>query len=208
MMPALLAGHDFHGEIAKRCWGMEKDYLDRKSYYRKRAKLLMFCKLYGGGTKKVAYLMECEVNEAAKFVAKYDSELPGVQRFMKRMINRATRETKLVNPFGRTYYLKPDLAYRAVNYMIQGTCADIMKQAMINVDNLFQKSWNGCHLLLTLHDELIIEVPKELHSKRLMRDIVKAMQGDFHTKVNCPKALPVSMKMVTSRWSKTTEVNL
>ena len=208
MMTALLSGHDFHSTVSERVWKNEPDYKERKSYYRKRAKLLMFCKLYGGGTRKIAWLMECAPEEAQKFVDQYDEELPGVQRFMKRMINMATREGKVVNPFGRHYFIKPDFAYRAVNYLVQGTCADIMKSAMLNVDSLFQKKWKGCHILLTLHDELMIEVPKQLHSKSLMRDIIKAMQGDFHMKVNCPVPLPISVKIATHRWSKTTEIEL
>jgi len=208
MMDSLLAGKDFHGSIAERCWGKEPDYLNRKAYYRKRAKLLMFCKLYGGGVSKVAYLMECDKKEAQDFVDRYDKELPGVSRFMKRMINQAGREGQIVNPFGRTYFINPDFAYRAVNYIIQGTCADIMKCAMINVDKLLKTKWKESHLLLTLHDELVIEVSKKHHSKKLMRDIVKAMQGDFHHKVNCPVPLPVSMKISEHRWSETVEIDL
>ena len=208
MMKALLEGHDFHSWIAEFVWGTAPNFKDRKSYYRKRAKLLMFCKLYGGGTKKVAFLMECTIPEAEKFVAEYDVKLPGVQKFMRRMINKACREGKITNIYGREYYMEEKFAYRSVNYLVQGTCADIMKQAMLNVNELFETKWKGCYLLLTLHDELIIEVPLTLHSKSLMRDIIKAMQGEFHKDIGSSKPLPVSVKIATKRWSSTSEVKL
>lgn len=207
MMKALLAGHDFHGAIAESIWGKEKDYADKKSYYRKRAKLLMFCKLYGGGASKIAFLLECSKEEAEKFVRDYDKALPGVQTFMKRMINRARKDGMVENAFGRRYLIDTDFAYRAVNYLVQGTCADIMKQAMINVDELFEE-WTGSRLLLTLHDELVLEIPKKYHSKKLMKEILVAMQGDFHKTLGIPRPLPIGMKIATKRWSVTTEIDL
>ena len=220
MTDILMSGRDFHGEIAKKVWGKSPDYEEKKSYYRKRAKLLMFCKLYGGGAKKVAYLLKDaseisgketikdSVAEAEKFISDYDTQLPGVQIFMKRMINQANREGKIINPFGRVYYIDTDFAYKAVNYMIQGTCADMLKQAMLNVDELFETKWKGCYQLLTLHDELVHEIPLKLHSKHLMKDIIKAMQGNFHEILNIPKPLPVTMKIATKRWSSTKDIIL
>lgn len=208
MMQALLSGRDFHGSIAERVWGNRADYKENKSYYRKCAKLLMFCNLYGGGVKKVAYLLQQPLREAEKFVAQYHGELPGVNRYMRRMINKAKREGKIFNPFGRMYYIPEQVAYRAVNYMIQGTSADIMKEAMVNVDNLFSKKWKGCHMLLTLHDELILEIPKKFHSKKLMRDIFKAMQGKFHERIGSPVPLKVSMKVALKRWSEAKEIKV
>lgn len=218
MMKSLLDGHDFHGAIAEKVWSREKDYEEFKSSYRKRAKLLMFCKIYGGGVKKIAFLLECykEINgkkeldleTAQKFVDQYDQELPGVSRYMKRMINMVRREGKIVNPFGRHYYIIPDRAYCAVNYMIQGTCADIMKRAMINVDDLFTNRWKDSHILITLHDELICEVSRKYHSKKLMREMVTALQGNFHTVLGIPKPLPVSMEITEDRWMTTKEIAL
>lgn len=206
MMDALRRGEDFHGAIAEAVWGQEKDYKERKPYYRKRAKLLMFCKLYGGGTSKVAYLLECSIEEAKQFVYDFDTRLPGVQMFMKKMINRIEREGKIVNPLGRTYFLDSRFSYRAVNYLVQGTSADILKNAMIRVDKLLSRRWKGSNLLLTLHDELIIEVPLKYHSKKLMREIVYEMQRDSK-KVGIPVPLPVGMKIAKHRWAKTKEVD-
>lgn len=205
MMQALLAGRDFHGAVAEQVWGNHPEFHTNPSYYRKRAKLLMFCKLYGGGVKKVAYLTDATEAEARQFVQDFDSRLPGVNLFMNRMVNRVRREGKILNPFGRTYYIDANFSYKAVNYLVQGTSADILKNAMIRIDKLFRKRWKGCHILLTLHDELVLEVPLEYHSKQLMREIIYEMQRDSAL-VSVPVPLPVGMKIAKHRWSDTKEI--
>jgi DNA polymerase-1 len=166
----------------------------------------MFCKLYGGGTKKVAYLTDTTVSEAQEFVDDFNEKLPGVNRFMNQMVNRAQREGRIENAFGRYYYIDKNFAYKAVNYLVQGSSADILKRAMIRIDRLFQERWQGCQLLLTLHDELVMEVPLKYHSKRLMREIITEMQTDSSL-VKVPVPLPVGMKIAPKRWSETIEID-
>ena len=217
MMDILLSGRDLHGEIARQIWGSEPDFEDGFSSYRKRAKLILFCKFYGGGANKVLFLLNQEgrdlkrkyvIQEAEQFIKDFEEKLPGVALYMKRVMNEVEREGVIYNPFGRMYKIDPDHSYKGTNYMIQGTSADIMKTAMLNVYDLFQKKWKGCYILITLHDELILEIPFKYHSKKLMRDIVEAMQGDFHTIINCPKPLPISMEIARDRWSNAKEVKL
>lgn len=207
MIKALLSGHDFHGSIAKQVWGDRPDFEEEWVHYRKRGKLIMFCKIYGGGSQAVADLLGCSKEEAAGFIKEYDDKFPGVRTFMKRMVNRIEREGKIYNPFGRVYYIDSRFSYKATNYFIQGSAADIMKEAMLAVHKVLKK-WPGSRLLLTLHDELIPEIPLKYHSKKLMRQIVYAMQGAFHKPFNMPNPLPVSMKIATKYWSETTEIKL
>ena len=208
MMKALLEGFDFHSYIAEIVWGQEADFHEKHSAYRKRAKLIMFCKIYGGGVNKIASLLGCEPKEAQLFLDRYDSELPGVSLFMKRTMNQVEREGVIYNAFGRMYKIDAQYSYKGTNYLIQGTCADIMKSAMIEVHKLFTTKWKGCHILITLHDELICEIPERLHSKKLMRDIILAMQGNFHTIVGIPKPLPISMEIARDCWANAKEVKL
>lgn len=205
MMKALMAGRDFHGAVAETVWGNHPEFKKDPAYYRKRAKLLMFCKLYGGGVGKVAYLTDSTRSQAAEFVADFDRELPGISKFSEEMIEKIESGHKLINPMGRTYAIKKKLAYRAVNYLVQGTAADILKEAMIRIDHLFQTRWKGCRMLLTLHDELALEIPKEYHSKQLMREIIVEMQGDS-AKVGIPVPLPVGIKIAKRRWSEIVEI--
>lgn len=205
MQKSLLAGIDFHGDIARQVFGKYPDFKEHAEYYRKCAKLIMFAKLYGGGAGKMAALLKTDIENAKAFIARYEAALPGVKLFMERTINRATREGFLINPFGRKYEFEHDFAYKGVNYLIQGTSADIMKNACVNVDRMLQTRWNDePRLLLTIHDELVIEVPKHLHSLQLMKDIVRAMQRDS-ARLGLPVPLPVEMKIVKpgQRWNTT-----
>jgi DNA polymerase I-like protein with 3'-5' exonuclease and polymerase domains len=196
MQASLLAGIDFHGDIARRVFGNRKDFKEHAEYYRKCAKLIMFCKLYGGGPKKMAALLKTSMEAAIEFIEQYETELPGVKRFMDKMINLATAEGEIYNAYGRRYEFEPDWAYRAVNYLIQGSAADVMKNALVNVDRMLRTKWaDGPRLLLTIHDEIVVEVPEELHCVRLMKDVIRAMQMDTKL-LGLPKPLPVEMKLV------------
>lgn len=206
MQAILLSGRHFHTEIAFQVFGKKKDYKEHKEYYVKCAKLIMFAKLYGGGIAKIASLLKSSPAEAKLFIQQYEEELPGVPRFMKKMITLATRDGIIYNPFGRRYTFEPHYAYTSVNYLIQGTAADVMKNALIRVHRALKERWPMVRLLLTIHDEIAIEAPKAMHCKQLMRDIVRAMQGDQEL-LNLPVPLPVEMKIVdeNGRWNKTTK---
>ena len=91
--------------------------------------------------------------------------------------------------------------------MIQGSAAGVMKRAIINVYKMLE-IWPGCKLLLTIHDELCIEVPKKFHSKQVMKQIISAMQSDFHTYFDMPKPFSVSMAWTSTRWSEKKEVEV
>lgn len=210
MQEQLMSGRDFHGGIAKQVFGNRDDFNELADYYRKCAKLIMFCKLYGGGVKKVAKLLKSDMDTAAEFVAGYEAELPGVKMFMSRLIAEATEKGEIFSPFGRRYTFDANFAYRAVNYLIQGTAADVMKNGLINVWwSLKEKGWRerGVRLLLTVHDEIIIEVPRKMHSIELMTDIIRAMQEDSK-RLGLPVRLPVEMKVALTRWSRPTKIKL
>jgi len=209
MQEALMSGRDFHGSIAKQVFGKRDDFTDLADYYRKCAKLIMFCKLYGGGVPKVAKLLKSDLDTASEFVAGYETELPGVKRFMSALIKEATEVGTIWSPFGRRYTFEKTYAYRAVNYLIQGTAADVMKNGLINVWQMLKDTpeWKGVRLLVTVHDEIIIEVPNNLHCIELMKDIIFAMQMDSE-RLGLPVRLPVEMKIAKTRWSRATKIKL
>ena len=211
MMTALLTGQDFHGHIAKHVWGDEPTFKSKFIYWRKCAKLIMFCTLYGGGVKKLAQLIECDFNTAQKFRDQHSTEMPGLQEFIAKMTMMASRDGHIVNPMGRHFFIPSDKPYKAVNYLIQGTAADILKEALINVfyNLIASDEWPDLRILLSMHDEIIIELPVEYHSKRLMREIVVEMQRAADP-INLPVKLPVGVKICEEgdRWHRTREIKL
>lgn len=210
MQEQLLSGIDFHGGIAKQVFGMRADFSEHADYYRKCAKLIMFCKLYGGGVAKVAKLLKSDLDTASEFVAGYEANLPGVKQFMSNLIAVATEQGEIWSPFGRRYTFDASYAYRAVNYLIQGTAADVMKNGLIYISRMLKdKGWwkKGVRLLITVHDEVILELPKKVHSLELMEDIISAMQLDSK-RLGLPVRLPVEMKIALTRWSRPTKIRL
>lgn len=206
MQRQLLAGRDYHGGIAKQVFGAREDFAEHAEYYRKCAKLIMFAKLYGGGLDKLASLLKMSKVMAAEFIEDYERRLPGVKRFMDEMIELAETEGEIVNAYGRRYRFEPRFAYRAVNYMIQGTAADVMKNALINVNTELENNWDDApRLLLTIHDEVIVEVPEEYHSVELMQAVIRAMQQDQKL-LGLPVPLPVEMKLATTFWHEAKKV--
>lgn len=207
MQAQLLAGHDFHAAIAKISFSKKEDYPDRPGYYRKLAKLIMFGKLYGGGVGtrerpgRMTKLLQMPFDEAKAFIDGYEAEFQEVKRFMKRMVREAEAAGEAFNLYGRRYKLEHEWAYKVVNYLIQGTAADLLKMALIRIGWMLRTRWNDeVWMLNSIHDEIVIEVPYRLHCMRLIREIIWVMQMDSAF-VGLPVPLPVGIKTATKQWA-------
>jgi DNA polymerase-1 len=111
-------------------------------------------------------------DEAAEFIAAYFAGFPKVREFMERVVAEAYRDGYTVTLLGRRRYL-PELESRnprirslgerqALNAPIQGSAADIIKLAMLAVDNhLREAASGGVRMVLSVHDELVFEVPEQ-----------------------------------------------
>jgi DNA polymerase-1 len=215
MQNLLLSGYDFHQGVADKSFTRKPDYEQRKKYYRKLAKLIMFGKLYGGGVGtelrpgRMTRLLQMPFREAKEFIDSFEEQFSSVVTFMRQMTNEATKNHGAWNLYGRHYKLEHEWAYKVVNYLIQGSSADLLKVATMRIDWMLDNRWLHplLGLLNTIHDELIIEVPFELHSHKLMRDIVWVMQMDSEH-CGIPVPLPVGMKLAWKRWSHTVDIAL
>lgn len=226
----LANGGDAHQIIANDVWGdlydsvnakvdekldsksLSKDRLDNLKAYkkaRKKAKNLQFCKVYGGGPAKVAAMIGdgCTTDQANEFISQYDQRLPEVKTFMATTIRIAKQQGWIKNAYGRRYIIDPKFAYRATNYDIQGSAADLIKNAMIYCDNLQQteKYDQKLFMLLTVHDELLFEVHSSIDNKETREAICECMSRDYKF-LGCPVPFPIGMKVAIERWS--TEVKV
>jgi DNA polymerase-1 len=209
MLEALLEGADMHGRICKEVWGDKSDFEERYDYYRKCGKLVMFTKLYGGGLKKLAQQLQCTIAEAKVFNALYESRMPDIKPFFTRMQNLVFREGTIQNIYGRYFDIPDHLAYKAVNYLIQGTAAEVLKEAIIATWDYKERYWPAVKILMSLHDEIILEVPKSYHSKELMRGVISCMQQAGEP-IGLPIPLKIGMKMVPpgGYWAYAKEVKV
>lgn len=229
-LAALAAGGDAHQNIASLIWGdtydlsiakeaeklkpeeitpEQKKHLKKHKQVRKRAKNLQFCKIYGGGPDKIAQMIGCPPEEAREFIAQYDERLPEVKQFMNETIRQAKRYGEIRNAYGRLYIIDRQFAYRATNYDIQGSAADLIKSAMINCYDLSQEAayLGNLRMLLSIHDELLFEVHKSIDSEETMRRITEAMSRDYKF-LGSPIPFPIGMKVAKTRWNESYEIKL
>ena len=161
-------GHDFHATIAAKIHGVDASGVS--SEMRNQVKQFSYGIAYGMSTYGVSQRLGVEMDEAASFVEAYYAQFPKVGEFLASQVEKAKIDGFTTTMFGRRRYL-PELQsanFRlralgermALNAPIQGSAADILKRAMINVDAALRTEPIG-KMLLTVHDELVFEVPRE-----------------------------------------------
>lgn len=136
---------------------------------RRRAKTINFAVIYGMSDFTLAHELSLSVKEAREYINRYFAKFPGVLGYTEETIAKARHQGYVTTLMGRRRYI-PDInasnrnirlfAERAaVNMPIQGTAADVMKLAMINIDEELRASGLSSRMLLQVHDELVFEVP-------------------------------------------------
>lgn len=165
---AFAQGHDFHATTAAKVFGVPLK--DVTSEMRNQVKQFSYGIAYGMSTYGVSQRLGVEMDEAASFVEAYYAQFPKVKEFLAAQVEKAKVDGFTTTMFGRRRYL-PELQSSnfhlrtlgermALNAPMQGSAADILKKAMINVDAALRKE-PVAKMLLTVHDELVFEVPAE-----------------------------------------------
>lgn len=123
---------------------------------RTEAKTVNFALLYGAGVDKMADQLGISSAESSELRSKYFKALPYVQFFIKLASRTAETRGFVKNWLGRHNNMARDWSYKAPNQLIQGGCADVMKVAMVRIDEMLKGTQS--HQLLSIHDEAIVEV--------------------------------------------------
>lgn len=158
---------DIHTETAARVFGLEPDHVTEEM--RRRAKAINFGLLYGMEAFGLADRLQISRDEARQHIDTYFEQFPLVQEFLQRVVTEARNRGYTQTMFGRRRYL-PELSsdnFRirqmgermALNAPVQGSAADIIKKAMVDLDAGLQQAGLETTLLLQIHDELILEAP-------------------------------------------------
>jgi DNA polymerase-1 len=137
----------------------------------------------------LAQQLGIEQREAKKFIDAYFEKYTGVRAYIDRVLEETRREQKVKTLFGRTRPI-PDINSRnansrgfaertAVNTPLQGTAADLIKLAMINLDAELRQRSLRSRMLLQVHDELLFEVPES--EIEMMRGLVKDKMENVHS---------------------------
>jgi len=184
MTNAFLANEDIHRATAAWVHGIDQgDVTDKQ---RSAAKTLNFGVLYGMGPMNFAQASGISVEEARSFIERYKEQYVGITGLIQATINQAEVTGFVETMFGRRRYV-PDLmasspAVRAAaeraafNFPIQGTEADILKRAMIALQNHIEQEYPDADMVLTVHDELVCEVPIK-EADALAADMKRIMES-------------------------------
>ncbi len=163
-------GEDIHTRTAAEVFGVPEDQVDAR--HRRYAKAVNFGIMYGISPFGLSQSLGIEREEAALYIERYFERLPKVKAFIEETIELAKRQGYVATVFGRRRYI-PELRSEnyqerllgerlAVNSVIQGSAADIIKVAMIQCQERLEKGFPGARLVLQVHDELVFEVPEGL----------------------------------------------
>jgi DNA polymerase-1 len=170
LVQAFQADEDIHAATAARVFDVPLDQVTPDQ--RRQAKTINFAVIYGQSGYALGATLGVDTTTANNWIKDYFERLPGVKRYVEETTALAHRQKYVTTLLGRRRYL-PEIesanhsirqfAERAaVNMPIQGTAADIMKLAMIEVHAYLQNECPGrCTLLLQVHDELLFEVDEE-----------------------------------------------
>jgi DNA polymerase I len=166
---------DLHSQTAKMIFGEETQETRRK------AKIINFSITYGISARGLAQKLQIPVSEANKLIERFFYFYPGVKKLKENLIEFAKIYGYVQTLFGRKRFI-PEINYQsyqertmaeriAINMPIQGLAADLLKKAMILIDEEIYQRNLPAYLVLTIHDELVFEVKKEV--KEEMRGIIK-----------------------------------
>ncbi|HEX6220402.1 MAG TPA: DNA polymerase I, partial [Acidimicrobiia bacterium] len=184
LIEAFQAGLDIHTATASRVWDVPTDEVTANQ--RRTAKMINFGLLYGMEAFGLADRLGIGRDEAKDHIDAYFSQFTDVKEYMQSVVTLARNQGYTTTLFGRRRYL-PELKsdnFRirqmgermALNAPVQGTAADIIKAAMIELDAALREEKLATTLLLQIHDELILEVPEEekVVAEKL---VVETMEG-------------------------------
>ena len=168
LVQAFRSGHDIHNVVAAQIFGVaENDVSDDQ---RRRAKTVNFGVIYGLSAFGLASRLGISQGEAAAFIEAYFAQYPGIDRWMTTVLEEAKSTGQVKTILGRRRPIQGiknttgrvrNLAERtAINTVIQGSAADLIKMAMINIDKALRDLGLQSRLILQIHDELVFEVPK------------------------------------------------
>ncbi|MEE4110849.1 MAG: DNA polymerase I, partial [Halieaceae bacterium] len=175
---------DVHSATAAEVFGVELDAVS--SEQRRKAKAINFGLIYGMSAFGLARQLHLDRGEAQRYIDVYFERYPGVREYMDRTRSLAHEQGYVETLFGRRLYL-PEINVRnkmrqqaaertAINAPMQGSAADIIKKAMLSVDRWLTDDGVDAHMIMQVHDELVLEVA-ETQLDAVCDELVTRMSG-------------------------------
>ena len=184
MIDAFESGADIHSSTAMKVFGVAADEVSVEM--RKKAKAINFGIMYGMGAYSLSGDLHISVAAAKAYIEDYMHAFPSVEKYLADIVADAKKNGFVTTLLGRRRYI-PELSSKkkmevafgervAMNSPIQGSAADIIKLAMVNVDAKLRESGYDARLIMQVHDELIIEA-HESCAEEVKALLVREMEG-------------------------------
>ncbi|HOP48660.1 MAG TPA: DNA polymerase I [Desulfobacteraceae bacterium] len=181
---------DIHGITASEILGVDRESVTPEM--RRIAKAINFGIIYGMGPQKLSDELGIDLKTAKDYIKTYYERYKGVMRYKEEMVETARKKGYVSTLFNRIRYL-PDINHNnrviraeaermAVNTPIQGTAADLIKKAMINIYDRLGKEGFKAKMILQVHDELVFETPED-EADKLIPMIREEMEGVYSLRV-------------------------
>ena len=192
LLHAFTHGIDVHRATAAEVFGTSVEAVTTDQ--RRNAKAINFGLIYGMSAFGLGRQLNIGRNQAQEYMNLYFERYPGVQQYMQTIKSTAAELGYVETLFGRRLYL-PQINARnamqrmaaertAINAPMQGTAADIIKKAMISVDQYLQdnKAHTGAKIIMQVHDELVLEVPND-EMDNIQQELTSRMEGAATLKI-------------------------
>lgn len=198
MCAAFKTGKDIHTATAAKIFNIEEKEVTKEMRY--KAKSVNFGIIYGQGAFGLAENLGISRAEAKEIIDNYKKEFPKIQQYMDDTINFARENGYVQTLMGRKRWL-PDITSanytvrgfaerNAINSPIQGTAADMIKLAMIKINEALRKKEFKSRMLLQVHDELIFEVPVNE-----LQEITPLILNNMQSALELPNGIPANAEL-------------
>lgn len=197
LVEAFKSGIDIHTKTAMEIYNVSEDLVNAEM--RRVAKAVNFGILYGMSGFGLSDALDININDATEFISKYKSAFPGIDEYMKGIIKDAHEKgyvktimnrKRIIEEINNTNYIIRHQGERiALNTPIQGSSADIIKKAMIDLHRALKDNNFESTMILQIHDELIFDVKKEEEKK--LKELVKNVMENCY-KLNVPLEVEIN----------------
>lgn len=197
LVEAFKSGIDIHTKTAMEIYNVSEDLVNAEM--RRVAKAVNFGILYGMSGFGLSDALDININDATEFISKYKSAFPGIDEYMKGVIKDAHEKgyvktimnrKRIIEEINNTNHIIRHQGERiALNTPIQGSSADIIKKAMIDLHRALKDNNFESKMILQIHDELIFDVKKEEEGK--LKELVKNVMENCY-KLNVPLEVEIN----------------
>lgn len=168
------------------------------------AKRVFFGLQYGIGINKLSKTLGIDKEVAESIIYGFKTEYPELWQWMEDLKLFIRRHGYIETAYGRRIEVPRDQEYKGVNYYVQGTAGGILKNAKVKIHRILSQA--DCHIVLPIHDELVIEISDDTGVRGVDNEVVRCMQDNPELKM--PVKIPVSVSAIGSDWSQKTKVGV